>query len=184
MLNKSVPGEATIRLVQYVLATRERRWFKMKKGNTSFCRKACIVGSEGSCFAYHIWHNFLFFLECATHWYPFWLLNFSFVSWYSLLSRYGIHSVPSIVLVNETSRMRYHGPKNLASLVEFYQRVTGICPLIFIPGEVHHGAFRWYLISLPWFLLQGLNLFRTLRRIVQWVSIDYHRKTCYKESLT
>lgn len=44
----------------------------------------------------------------------------------SLFSKYGIHSLPAILLVNQTSRVRYHGPNNLNSLVEFYERNTGL----------------------------------------------------------
>ncbi|KAK7336262.1 hypothetical protein VNO77_16798 [Canavalia gladiata] len=43
----------------------------------------------------------------------------------SLYSKYGIHSLPAILLVNQTSRVRYHGPNNLNTLVEFYERNTG-----------------------------------------------------------
>ncbi|KAL2335060.1 hypothetical protein Fmac_016273 [Flemingia macrophylla] len=42
----------------------------------------------------------------------------------SLFSKYGIHSLPAILLVNQTSRLRYHGPNNLLSLSEFYERNT------------------------------------------------------------
>ncbi|RDX92265.1 5'-adenylylsulfate reductase-like 5, partial [Mucuna pruriens] len=44
----------------------------------------------------------------------------------SLYSKYGIYSLPAILLVNQTSRMRYHGPNNVNSLVEFYERNTGL----------------------------------------------------------
>ncbi|KAK7315584.1 hypothetical protein VNO77_34141 [Canavalia gladiata] len=44
----------------------------------------------------------------------------------SLYSKYGIHSLPAILLVNQTSRLRYHGPNNLPSLSEFYERNTGL----------------------------------------------------------
>ncbi|XP_044483422.1 5'-adenylylsulfate reductase-like 7 [Mangifera indica] len=47
----------------------------------------------------------------------------------SLYSRYGIHSLPSILLVNQTSRLRYRGPKDLHSLVQFYQKTTGFEPV-------------------------------------------------------
>ncbi|PKI34062.1 5'-adenylylsulfate reductase-like 5 isoform X2 [Punica granatum] len=47
----------------------------------------------------------------------------------SAMPRYGIHSVPSIMLVSETLRVRYHGPKNFVSLVKFYERVTGLKPV-------------------------------------------------------
>ncbi|WJX25383.1 5-adenylylsulfate reductase-like [Trifolium repens] len=42
----------------------------------------------------------------------------------SLYSKYGIHSLPSILLVNQTSRLRYRGPNDFLSLLEFYERNT------------------------------------------------------------
>ncbi|KAL6228538.1 hypothetical protein ACLB2K_002487 [Fragaria x ananassa] len=47
----------------------------------------------------------------------------------SVFSRYGIPSFPSILVVNHTSRVRYHGPKDLLSLVQFYQKTTGLEPV-------------------------------------------------------
>ncbi|KAI6697047.1 hypothetical protein NL676_017166 [Syzygium grande] len=47
----------------------------------------------------------------------------------SVFSIYGIHSLPSILLVNQTSRLRYHGPKTLDSIVEFYETNTGLQPV-------------------------------------------------------
>ncbi|KAF8043566.1 hypothetical protein BT93_A1783 [Corymbia citriodora subsp. variegata] len=47
----------------------------------------------------------------------------------SVFSRYGIHSLPSVLLVNQTSRLQYHGPKILDSLVEFYKTNTGLQPV-------------------------------------------------------
>ncbi|KAJ0013291.1 hypothetical protein Pint_20146 [Pistacia integerrima] len=47
----------------------------------------------------------------------------------SVFSRYGIHSLPSILLVNQTSKLRYRGPKDLHSLVQFYQKTTGLEPV-------------------------------------------------------
>ncbi|KAI4386647.1 hypothetical protein MLD38_004563 [Melastoma candidum] len=59
----------------------------------------------------------------------------------SLFSKYGIHSFPSIVLVNETSRIRYYGPKTLQSLIQFYEANTGIQPMqslgLNLPDSVH-----------------------------------------------
>ncbi|KAL5122821.1 5'-adenylylsulfate reductase-like 5 [Glycine soja] len=46
----------------------------------------------------------------------------------SFFSKYGIHSLPAILLVNQTSKLRYHGPNNLLSLFEFYERKTGFAP--------------------------------------------------------
>ncbi|MED6108491.1 5-adenylylsulfate reductase-like [Stylosanthes scabra] len=43
----------------------------------------------------------------------------------SLFSKYGIHSLPAILLVNQSSRVRYRGLHNIKSLVEFYERNTG-----------------------------------------------------------
>ncbi|CAJ2637358.1 5'-adenylylsulfate reductase-like 5 isoform X3 [Trifolium pratense] len=42
----------------------------------------------------------------------------------SLYSKYGINSLPSILLVNQTSRLRYRGPNDFLSLLEFYERNT------------------------------------------------------------
>ncbi|KAG6603430.1 5'-adenylylsulfate reductase-like 5, partial [Cucurbita argyrosperma subsp. sororia] len=47
----------------------------------------------------------------------------------NVLSKYGIHSFPSILLVNGTSRVRYHGQKDILSLVRFYSRITGLKPI-------------------------------------------------------
>ncbi|XP_051131293.1 5'-adenylylsulfate reductase-like 5 [Andrographis paniculata] len=53
----------------------------------------------------------------------------------SVFSRYGIHSVPALLMVNQTSRVRYHGQKDLQSLVNFYKRATGLHPLINLVEE-------------------------------------------------
>ncbi|EYU39267.1 hypothetical protein MIMGU_mgv1a011190mg [Erythranthe guttata] len=48
----------------------------------------------------------------------------------SVFSRYGIHSVPSLLIVDQKSRMRYHGQKDLQSLVNFYRKKTGLDPVV------------------------------------------------------
>ncbi|KAL0369939.1 UNVERIFIED_CONTAM: 5'-adenylylsulfate reductase-like 5 [Sesamum angustifolium] len=53
----------------------------------------------------------------------------------SVFSRYGIHSVPSLLIVNQTTRMRYHGRKDLESLINFYKRTTGLYPVVDIVEE-------------------------------------------------
>ncbi|GLT62899.1 hypothetical protein SLA2020_355010 [Shorea laevis] len=53
----------------------------------------------------------------------------------SIFSRYGIHSLPSIVIINQTSRVRYHGPKDLLSIVQFYQKTTGLEPVQYVAEE-------------------------------------------------
>ncbi|CAH8381046.1 unnamed protein product [Eruca vesicaria subsp. sativa] len=50
----------------------------------------------------------------------------------SVFSRYGIHSLPSILMVNQTLRMRYLGQKDLASLIQFYQHTTGFKPVQYV----------------------------------------------------
>ncbi|XP_028096492.1 5'-adenylylsulfate reductase-like 5 [Camellia sinensis] len=53
----------------------------------------------------------------------------------SVLSRYGIHSLPAILIVNRSSRARYHGPKALSSFVDFYKRATGLDPVVDVTEE-------------------------------------------------
>ncbi|RID71080.1 hypothetical protein BRARA_C03038 [Brassica rapa] len=50
----------------------------------------------------------------------------------SVFSRYGIHSLPSILMVNQTSKARYHGRKDLTSLIEFYEESTGLKPVQYV----------------------------------------------------
>ncbi|CAH8386190.1 unnamed protein product [Eruca vesicaria subsp. sativa] len=50
----------------------------------------------------------------------------------SVFSRYGIHSLPSILIVNQTSKTRYHGQKDLTSLIEFYEESTGLKPVQYV----------------------------------------------------
>ncbi|PWA56822.1 Thioredoxin domain-containing protein [Artemisia annua] len=52
-----------------------------------------------------------------------------------VFSRYGIHGVPSILLVNKTTRMRHRGPKEMQSLVNFYQRATGLEPTMYLTED-------------------------------------------------
>lgn len=53
----------------------------------------------------------------------------------SLFSRYGIHSFPSILMTSRTTRMHYHGPKELDSLVKFYKETTGFHPVAYFSVE-------------------------------------------------
>ncbi|ESQ41809.1 hypothetical protein EUTSA_v10014257mg [Eutrema salsugineum] len=48
------------------------------------------------------------------------------------LPSYGIHSLPSILMVNQTLKMRYHGQKDLASLILFYEETTGLKPVQYV----------------------------------------------------
>ncbi|XP_059647325.1 5'-adenylylsulfate reductase-like 5 isoform X1 [Cornus florida] len=47
----------------------------------------------------------------------------------SVISRYGIHGLPTILIVNQTSRTRFCGSKDLRSLVKFYEKTTGFEPV-------------------------------------------------------
>lgn len=47
-----------------------------------------------------------------------------------VFSRFGVHGVPSILIVNKTTKIQHHGPKELHSLVHFYKKATGLEPLI------------------------------------------------------
>ncbi|CAA2983445.1 5'-adenylylsulfate reductase-like 4 [Olea europaea var. sylvestris] len=44
----------------------------------------------------------------------------------SILSKYGVHGLPTLFLLNSTTRVRYHGSRTLDSLVSFYGNVTGM----------------------------------------------------------
>ncbi|KAM0041661.1 putative Thioredoxin domain, 5'-adenylylsulfate reductase-like protein [Helianthus debilis subsp. tardiflorus] len=46
----------------------------------------------------------------------------------SILSKYGVHGFPTLIVLNSTTRVRYHGSRTLDSLVDFYTNVTGITP--------------------------------------------------------
>ncbi|XP_043693702.1 5'-adenylylsulfate reductase-like 7 [Telopea speciosissima] len=49
----------------------------------------------------------------------------------SVFSRYGIHSLPAILFVNQTTSVQYYGPKDLSGLVQFYKRITGLEPVAY-----------------------------------------------------
>ncbi|KAK1313842.1 5'-adenylylsulfate reductase-like 5 [Acorus calamus] len=50
----------------------------------------------------------------------------------STFSRYGVHSLPALIIMNKATRVRYHGHKDLGSLVHFYRRVTRLEPEVYI----------------------------------------------------
>ncbi|XP_027069130.1 5'-adenylylsulfate reductase-like 5 [Coffea arabica] len=53
----------------------------------------------------------------------------------SLFSRFGIHSLPAIVMVKQKSRTRFYGSKDLDSLVEFYKQTTGSEPVQYVAAN-------------------------------------------------
>ncbi|GMI79575.1 APR-like 5 [Hibiscus trionum] len=68
----------------------------------------------------------------------------------SIFSRYGIHSLPSILIVNQTSRIQYRGPKDLPSIVQFYEKTTGFEPVQYVAENepVASGDNNKYMIQL------------------------------------
>lgn len=52
-----------------------------------------------------------------------------------VFSRHGIHSVPCILIINGTTGMRHHGPKDLHSLMRFYQKATGLKPVFYLTED-------------------------------------------------
>ncbi|KAL6994248.1 hypothetical protein U1Q18_012355 [Sarracenia purpurea var. burkii] len=68
----------------------------------------------------------------------------------SVLSRYGIHSLPSILIVNQTNRMRYHGPKDLQSFVRFYKRSTGLDPAVDVIEDLGGYSHSGHKVLHPW----------------------------------
>ncbi|KAK8504570.1 hypothetical protein V6N13_064013 [Hibiscus sabdariffa] len=68
----------------------------------------------------------------------------------SIFSKYGIHSLPSILIVNQTLRVRYRGSKDLLSIVQFYEKTTGFEPVqhISLSEAVVSGDDNKYMIRL------------------------------------
>ncbi|KAL8170915.1 hypothetical protein V2J09_022719, partial [Rumex salicifolius] len=47
----------------------------------------------------------------------------------SLLSRFGVRSLPAVLIINQTTYVRYYGKKDLHSLARFYHKATGLDPV-------------------------------------------------------
>ncbi|KAJ6685572.1 5'-ADENYLYLSULFATE REDUCTASE-LIKE 4-RELATED [Salix purpurea] len=58
----------------------------------------------------------------------------------SILSKYGVHGFPTLVLLNSTIRVRYHGSRALGSLVAFYSDVTGIKNAFLDEGSIGRAS--------------------------------------------
>ncbi|KAE8688482.1 5'-adenylylsulfate reductase-like 5 [Hibiscus syriacus] len=68
----------------------------------------------------------------------------------SIFSTYGTHSLPSILIVNRTSRARYSGPKDLHLIVQFYQKTTGFEPVQYVAEKepnVSGGQDKYIIMS-------------------------------------
>ncbi|KAJ4745655.1 5'-adenylylsulfate reductase-like 5 [Rhynchospora pubera] len=59
----------------------------------------------------------------------------------SLFTRLGIHSVPSLVLLNGTSLNRFTDTKDISSLVAFYRKNTGFEPVAFFDVQPRDDTF-------------------------------------------
>ncbi|GAB4856140.1 5-adenylylsulfate reductase-like [Ancistrocladus abbreviatus] len=60
----------------------------------------------------------------------------------SLFSRYGIHSLPALLIVNQTTKIRYYGPRDLQSMVHFYKITTGLDPVEDLTHENSYSLMR------------------------------------------
>ncbi|CAL1356589.1 unnamed protein product [Linum trigynum] len=49
-----------------------------------------------------------------------------------IFSRFGIHSLPAMLMVNRTTKVRYGGSKDLQSLLQFYVKATGLEPVQYL----------------------------------------------------
>ncbi|CAL4944977.1 unnamed protein product [Urochloa decumbens] len=66
----------------------------------------------------------------------------------SATPRYGIRGFPAILLVNETTMVRYRGSKDLSSLVDFYKETTGLDPIAYldIVQQESAGSLRFIML--------------------------------------
>lgn len=50
----------------------------------------------------------------------------------SILSKYGVHGFPTLILLNSTMRLRFQGPRTVESLTVFYEESTGLKKMPFV----------------------------------------------------
>ncbi|GAB2276920.1 5-adenylylsulfate reductase-like [Dionaea muscipula] len=72
-----------------------------------------------------------------------------------VFSRYGIHSLPALLILNHSAEVRYHGPKDLQAMVGFYKRTTGLDPVEDLTEDISSSLTSspkslppWYELSL------------------------------------
>ncbi|WOL08062.1 5'-adenylylsulfate reductase-like 5 [Canna indica] len=114
----------------------------------------------------------------------------------SILSRYGIHSFPAILLSNKTAVIRYRGTKDIDSLIKFYKENTGFHPIAYLvvdqPANTGSARSQMYkirslaeLLSKEPFLVLGiififLKMFLSILPIIfsqiksLWISHAWH----------
>lgn len=69
----------------------------------------------------------------------------------SVFSRYGIRSLPSVLMVNQTGIVRYYGPKDLPSLLQFYKSTAGLDPVVDMNKvQLSHYKETGYKVLQPW----------------------------------
>eukprot|EP00250_Pteridium_aquilinum_P003247 c13568_g1_i1 orf=357-1388(-) len=59
----------------------------------------------------------------------------------SALSQYGVHSFPVLFLHNKTMKARYHGPRTVEAIGEFYKDITGFGTLSYNKRDSNGIAF-------------------------------------------
>ncbi|KNA16829.1 hypothetical protein SOVF_085400 [Spinacia oleracea] len=71
----------------------------------------------------------------------------------SLYSRFGVHGLPALFIVNQAARIRYYGPKELHSLAHFYKRNTGVDPSEYHAHNDASDIINGEILSEPWYWL-------------------------------
>ncbi|XP_009408458.2 5'-adenylylsulfate reductase-like 5 [Musa acuminata AAA Group] len=102
----------------------------------------------------------------------------------SILSRYGIHSFPAIMLANRTAVIRYHGAKDLSALVQFYKKNTGFDPIAYlvvhqptnsrkVRSLMHQTGSPRELITKEPFMVLGVLLFMFMKIVLSSIPVIY-----------
>ncbi|KAJ8637945.1 hypothetical protein MRB53_012212 [Persea americana] len=97
-----------------------------------------------------------------------------------VFSRYGVHSLPSILIANQTSSTRYCGSKDLSLLIPFYKRTTGFDPLV--DFTKHESSYLGSLKSLPWDGLLPSILPRYHNKILLQINSSAAIRNCLQSS--
>ncbi|KAL9233604.1 hypothetical protein vseg_008576 [Gypsophila vaccaria] len=71
----------------------------------------------------------------------------------SLLSRYNIHSLPALFILNQTGKMRYYGHKDLHSMMLFYKRTLGNDLVEYHAYDVSSDQMDGQMELQPWYQL-------------------------------
>ncbi|KAK9291064.1 hypothetical protein L1049_009250 [Liquidambar formosana] len=103
----------------------------------------------------------------------------------SVFSRFGIHSLPSILIVNQTSKVRYRGRKDLPSLIQFYRKTTGLDPSQYFTESSKKSTMQsWNVSSLKEIIIREPYLvFRYIVPLFEGAFINIPRRVISSQSL-